>query len=290
VRTLIINYLLLTKTIKIMKKIILIAILIMGVFVMKSNAQVTGLIDEQNVTVTMDLQPVLQLNMNTSDQINFTFNQIPQYYAGEIQYAATILTVSSSIAWDLWAVGTSQTSEAGTANDWDLQMQYNSGVVNTNAQTTIPLSALELHQSPKDAYNFTAGDDYSSTFTVAPAPPYAVPGTPGNNCIFVSPTYAPYTAPALGDRYIMGDAGQMTAALLGGAPAGSYLATGAGSNYYITIDYRILPGLPAVFPLAGEGLVGAQTSDQISTVANPQYFAAPGVYTMDVKYILAEDQ
>ena len=36
--------------------------------------------DEKNVTITMDLQPILQLNMTTADQVNFVFDDIASYY------------------------------------------------------------------------------------------------------------------------------------------------------------------------------------------------------------------
>jgi len=51
------------------------------------------------------------------------------------------------------------------------------------------------------------------------------------------------------------------------------------------LDYRILPGLPAVFPAAGTTAL-APVSEAL---ASPAY-AAPGIYTMNVKYVLLEDQ
>jgi hypothetical protein len=37
----------------------------------------------------MDLQPILQLNMTTADQVNFVFDDIASYYGGIIRYGAT---------------------------------------------------------------------------------------------------------------------------------------------------------------------------------------------------------
>jgi hypothetical protein len=226
--------------------------------------------DEKNVTITMDLQPILQLNMNTSDQISFVFDDIADYYGGITKYGATILTVSSSVNWDLYAVGTST-----NGLNWDNQMQYYTGV-DPNAVSVLPLSALELHQSfaNANAFGATGFPDYSLPF--APANALA----PGQNSIYQS--NSPYTPPTVADKYIQGEAG--TAALQQ-APGGSYLTVGsAGPNiYYYSIDYRILPGLPAVFPAAGTN-AGASTA-----LVAPQ-FARPGIYTMDVKYVLLEDQ
>ncbi len=65
-----------------MKKIFL-SVFALCFFGMSTFAQ---LIDEKNVTVTMDLQPVLQLNMTTPDQVDFTFDNIPSYFSGIIKY------------------------------------------------------------------------------------------------------------------------------------------------------------------------------------------------------------
>jgi len=266
-----------------MKKIILIAIFL-GMIVVRSFAQ---LIDEQNVTVTMDLQPVLQLNMTTPDMVNFTFDQIPEYIGGEIKYAATILEVNSSVSWDLYAVGYSQAA----TSIWDVQMSY--GVINANAVATIPISALELHQNQAND-GFASGStttDYSAAFPVpVVGPPYTAQPNAGLSSIYESIT--PYVAPALGTKYIMGDKGISTNVTgltpwLGGIPGGSYLASGAGTDYYITIDYRILPGMPAIFPMAGTWVAGVQGVAE--SLPSPT-FAAPGVYTMDAKYVLLEDQ
>ena len=109
-------------------------------FIATSNAQ---LIDEKDVAVTLDLQPVLQLDMTTANQLEFVFDDINEYYAGITQYAATILKVSSSVSWDLYAVGRS--SGATAAGFWDQQIDY--GDDNTNAIDQLPLSLLELRQS-----------------------------------------------------------------------------------------------------------------------------------------------
>ena len=122
-----------------LSKLMLTLLMIAGVFG-TANAQ---LIDEKDVTVTMDLQPVLQLDMTTANQLEFVFDDINEYYAGITNYAATILKVSSTVSWDLYAVGRSSGSTAD--GFWDQQIDYGSD--NTNAVNQLPLSLLELRQS-----------------------------------------------------------------------------------------------------------------------------------------------
>ncbi len=95
--------------------------------------------DEKSVTVTMDLQPILQLDMETADQIEFVFDDIKDYYAGITKYGATILKVSSTVSWDLYAVGRSN----GTIGPefWDQVIDYGSGT-GTNAINEFPLAWL----------------------------------------------------------------------------------------------------------------------------------------------------
>ena len=70
-----------------------------------ANAQI---LSEQNVTINMDLQPVLQLSIEGPEQIDFNFTEIDQYYAGIVKNGANVLKVSSSVSFDLWAAGLSQ--------------------------------------------------------------------------------------------------------------------------------------------------------------------------------------
>ena len=233
------------------------------------------LLDEQNVTIVMDLQPVLQLHMTTPDYIEFTFDDIKDYMAGITKYGATILKVSSSVNWDLYAVGTST-----SAPYWDQQIVYSTGG-GGNAVDNLPLSCLELHQYPANSYDGSAAliSDYSGSFQLV----NTAPGVLGRNTIFVSTT--PYTPPTQDDKYIQGHAG---AAPNDGAPAGSYLTVGGSepSDFYFVIDYRIVPGLPPVFPFAAIQVGGNYQSESLL----PGEYARPGIYTMNVKYVLIEDQ
>ncbi|WP_152287476.1 hypothetical protein [Flavicella marina] len=241
------------------------------------------LIDEKDVSITLDLQPVLQLDMTTPDQIEFVFDEINEYQAGITQYAATILKVSSTVSWDLYAVGRSQGNTA--TGFWDQQVDY--GNDNTNAVPNLPLSLLEIRQSQQNPS--TAADatklDYSANFQNANTVAGLGGAYVGTNNIYVDPLGLATPPPAT-ERYIAGHKGAAGADDF--VPGGTYLnQTTSRSEYYYTIDYRILPGLPAVFPMAYDIVAGAQ---DIATINGPSTYAEPGVYTMYVQYILLEDQ
>ena len=235
------------------------------------------LIDEKDVSITMDLQPVLQLDMTTPDQIEFVFDDINEYFAGITHYGATILKVSSTVSWDLYAVGRS--SGTNGANFWDQQIDY--GNNNPNAIPNLPLSLLELRQSQSNGGATAATGsyaDYSASFSASGSPS-------GSNSLYVNG--GTNTPPTLAGKYIGGHAG--TTGTGDFLPGGSYLTqTGITSNYYYSLDYRILPGLPAIFPNAFQS-DGTTAEDIVSSNAAGNY-AEPGVYTMFVQYILLEDQ
>ena len=246
-------------------------------FIATSNAQ---LIDEKDVAVTLDLQPVLQLDMTTANQLEFVFADINEYYAGITQYAATILKVSSSVSWDLYAVGRS--SGATAAGFWDQQIDY--GTNNANAIDQLPLSLLELRQSqPNNGDGGATGafSDYSAAFSANGVVSRA-------NSLYVNG--GAITPPTANDKYIAGHFGTSGNAGQDFMPGGSYLTqTGTTSDYYYAIDYRILPGLPAIFPNAGNA-DGTVAQDIVTTTTNAANYAEPGVYTMYVQYVLLEDQ
>jgi hypothetical protein len=237
------------------------------------------LIDEKDVTVTMDLQPVLQLDMTTPNQIEFVFDEINEYYAGITHYGATILKVSSTVSWDLYAVGRS----TGTNGPefWDQQIDY--GNSNPNAVPNLPLSLLELRQNqPNNGATGFAGPfaDYSQAFSPALTP------SQGNSLYVNAGTNTP---PTTNDKYIGGHSGTSGTPGLDFLPGGSYLTSvGTSSDYYYSIDYRILPSLPAIFPNASDA--DGVAFEDLVTVNGAGAYAEPGVYTMYVQYILLEDQ
>lgn len=238
------------------------------------------LIDEKDVTITMDLQPILQLDMTTPSQIDFVFDDIDDYYAGITKYAATILKVSSTVSWDLYAVGRSNGTNG--PEFWDQVITYNGGGA-SNAIDDLPLSLVELRQSqPNNGDGAATGtfSDYNTAF-----PPVGTHN--GANSLYVNA--GTNTPPTLDDKYIGGHSGTTGVAGDDFLPGGSYLtSTGTTSDYYYAIDYRILPGLPAIFPNAFDA--DAATAEDLVTVNGAGAYAQPGVYTMYVQYILLEDQ
>jgi hypothetical protein len=256
--------------------------------------------------------------MSTPDQIDFVFDDIGDYAGGITKYGATILKVSATVNWDLWAVGTSNSNMAGAGDFWDVQASYgvltdvNTATGTANSATNqIPLQALELHQHGVNlnTTNSTAFADYSTPFanpssqlTGAAVGVGATAWSPGQNNIFVpgGGAAAVYTIPAASEKFIQGHF-DPTALIPGGSYLTQSFQNGTGnangqpvaagaemiSAYYNVIDYRIVPGLPVQFPLASNNDGTLQSIDQIQSV---ETYAAPGVYTMNVKYILAENQ
>jgi hypothetical protein len=245
-----------------------------------STAAFAQLKDEKDVTITMDLQPILQLNMSTPNQIDFTFDDINEYYGGITKYGASILKISSTVNWDLYAVARSNGNVG--AGFWDQQIKYGTGG-SGGANNHLPLSLLELKQTTPNANASGATGtyaDYSSAF-----PPIASPA--GSNSIYVDPANAG-TPPGAAHKYLAGHKGT-TATGADGVAGGSYLTAGAlTSDYYYSIDYRIVPGLPAVFPMAF-GADGT-TSEDLVAINGAGSYAQPGVYTMYVQYMILEDQ
>lgn len=216
--------------------------------------------------------------MTTPNQIEFMFDDVREYQAGIIQYAATILKVSSTVSWDLYAVGRSQGNNG--PRFWDQQIDY--GNNNPNAIPDIPLSLLELRQNRPNNGAAAAGAtfaDYSQAFAGAGA-------ANAGNSLFVN-NDGSATPPTTADKYIAGHSG--TTGTGDFMPGGSYLTqTGTSSDYYYVLDYRILPGLPAIFPNAATA--DGSTFEDIITANAAGNYAEPGVYTMYVQYILLEDQ
>jgi hypothetical protein len=268
-----------------MKKILFSAAVIAAMGI-ASNAK-AQLIDESNVTITMDLQPILQLKMNGPQNIDFVFDQISEYAGGITQYGATNLSVSSTVNWDLYAVGyasnTTATNNGGSS--WDQQVVYGAST-DPNAEDNLPISLLELHQDKVNANATTAAGykpDYSTPFALA-----GVVTTPGTNNIYASPIgTSPYTRPTINDKYIAGHFATTAGDYMTG---GSYLigaSAGALSNFYYSIDYRIVPGLPATFPNAATN--AAAPASEALDFGFVGHYAQAGVYTMNVKYVLMEN-
>lgn len=218
--------------------------------------------DSRSFSLQIEIMPILELKMTGDNQINFTFDNITDYVGGITKYGATQLNVNSTIAWDLVAVGTSSINQnsAGAAPFWDQNMAYS-----TTGNPQIPLQVLELHQTPENPSGGGAGIDYSMPFTNPPS---------GNNYINTA-FEAGGTTSTSNNIAIAGKIGAVGAA--NSVIPGSYINNIGeafnSSNYKYTVDFRLLPGLPSTF----NGLMLAGS-------------VQPGIYTMEIRYILMEDQ
>lgn len=251
-----------------------------AVAALSSTTAFAQLHDQKDVTFTMDLQPILQLNMSTPSQVDFTFDDINSYYAGITKYGATILKISSTVNWDLYAIARSNgTTGAGY---WDQQLKYGTGG-SGGATNLLPLSALEIHQNTPNANAAAATGTYADYSTPFPA----VASPAGSNSVYVDPANAG-TPPTANHKYIAGHKGT-TATGDDAVAGGSYLtSTGLTSDYFYSLDYRIVPGLPAIFPMAFAA--DGTTAQDLVTENGAGSYAQPGVYTMYVQYLLLEDQ
>jgi hypothetical protein len=299
-----------------MKKIV--SLIFAGSLVFGSaNAQI---LNEQNVTLNMDIQPVLQLMLEGPTQHEFVFDDIKDYYAGIVKYGANILKVSASVKFDLWAAGLSQQAN----NVWDPIYDYAGGAGATGATNVMPLTALELRQFPPNpmiadavasgnALCGLAGNvapnaqaDYSSAFVTMDN--NNTPTATGSNVIYTPGNANPYAppnehTPLSEEKYIAGAEGTATDC---GVPPGSYLqqgstvSSGTNDGYYFVMDYRLIPGLPAIFPMhlvasnTNNGETGITNTAGITQAAGLTAalggYVAPGVYSMYIKYIITEDQ
>lgn len=247
--------------------------------------------DKRGVFMTLEMKPVLQMDMTSPEMISFIFDKKSKYYKGIKKEKATVLKVTSTVKWDLYAVGRSKTNTKNGSTYWDQQKSFASTV---NSVANIPLSLLEIKQnqinkgaaSSKGKYA-----DYSQDFK-----PYSA-----GNSLYVTENGIP-SPPSKSGKYIAGHSGKFGDDDNDYMHSGTYAQkNGNDPNFYYEIDYRILPGYPAIFPNAfnedasiAENIVSTAQASAVlaggaATSAKKSY-AEPGVYTMNVQYILLEDQ
>ena len=223
----------------------------------------------------IEIEPILQMNLKSADQIDFSFNDMRDYATGVTKYGATAIELRSNMNWDFMTYATSIANEttAGGTPIWDVNMNYSA----TGGSNQVPLYVLELHQTPANPLASGAGVDYSPAF---PAPPFAcsdnyieVAHRAGAAIVF---TLNPCNADQ-GDKTIAGN--------WEGGAGGTFMVPGmyapdlvvpvnewTASNFRYVFDYRLVPGLPATF------------NGAIAT------FVRPGSYSMQIRYFITEDQ
>jgi hypothetical protein len=269
----------------------LVATLFLIGFVTLVNSQQSA---QSGVGILLEMKPVLQLDMTSPEQINFVFNSKEQYYKGITKKSATILKVTATVKWDLYAVGRSTGKSTNGKTFWDQEKSFGSTV---NSVADIPLSLLEIKQSQVNTAkegSIATYADYSQNF----ASPFR--SSAGNNIYVAQDGSA--SPPNRTGKYIAGQSG------FGSGNKRDYMAGGtyaskhvSATNFYYEIDYRILPGYPAVFPNAyssdasvAENIVANANANTVlaggAAGSGNKSFAEPGEYRMYVQYVLLEDQ
>jgi hypothetical protein len=207
---------------------------------------------QEYVTVTMDMQGVLELKMSSDPVVDFTFNTIEKYQTGITKYNSTVLEVNSTVGWDLYVQPATQF--------WQQQMSYSTTGL---GQVNLPSEILELQcvqQNYSDnAQNLNVFSGLASVF--------------GSNTASAFPTSK--------TQFLSGHFGT----------SGSLLRTSNEINRNVrpnnrfSVNYRIKPGIPAVFP---------DLSKQYPSVAKAAFPSAgmsaqPGYYELEIVYSLVED-
>lgn len=250
--------------------------------------------DQNSVMMVLDMQPILSVEFDAPPQINFVFDEKSKYIKGITHNAATEIKVTSTVSWDMYAVGRSSGNNPNGPTFWDQEKSFGSTV---NSVANLPLSLLEIKQSNKNKgvyHDKATYQDYSNNFSDIFRPS-------ASNSLYVSSNGTP-SPPTHNGKYLAGHSGDASFSDHGFVPAGSYYSKYSNSDdYHFVIDYRILPGFPAIFKNAfnedasiAQNLVTTKNNSAVyagGVKTNPaQSFAEPGYYTMTVQYVILEDQ
>lgn len=195
--------------------------------------------DQESVSVTLDLKPILQLEMSSPDQIDFVFDKDKQYHDGIVKNAATTIKITSTVKWDLYAIGRNKEKNPNRKTYWS---QENMNDANITSLTNIPLNLLEIKQhTPNNGINYkqSLDKDYSQDFSIAD-------NLNGRNNIYVSKDGS-LSPPSINDKYIAGHAGSSSDIKNGYMNPGSYNSKNMINNFEYVLDYRILPNIPLLF-------------------------------------------
>ena len=246
------------------------------------------------VGITLEMKPILQLDIISPEQINFVFKNKGDYAKGITKKSATILKITSTVKWELYAVGRSTGKSPNGKTFWDQEKSYGSTV---NSVADLPLSLLEIKQSQINVAtegSLATYPDYSSNFST----PFR---SSAGNSLYVAADGS-ISPPNKSGKYIAGQSGLSNGEKNDYMAGGSYVSSHkSASNFYYEIDYRILPGYPAVFPNAysadatvAENIVASANANTVlaggAAGNGNKSFAEPGEYRMYVQYVLLEDQ
>jgi hypothetical protein len=245
-----------------------------------------------NVGMTLELKPILKVDMIAPDQIDFVFNSKEEFVKGITKKSATVLKITSTVNWDMYAIGRTTYETSYGKTSWNQEQSFDR---TTNSVANLPLSLLELRQNRINNGSYGSNglyNDYSQEFSN---------NVNGGNSIYV-PSDGSLSPPARNGKYIAGHSGIAQDNVRDYIPAGSYESNSPNANdFYYEMDYRILPGYPAIFPNASSSDATAYQDIVSYSRANSviagrtdenfeNYYAEPGLYTMRVQYIILEDQ
>ena len=211
-----------------------------------------SLFAQEYVSVTMDLQGILELKMTTDPQVDFVFNTIQKYQSGITKYNATKLNVTATVPWDLYVQPSSEY--------WNQQNLYSAS---GNATNTLPSEILEIQSAiPNPTPDALTLNNF-----------IGLTSQHGTNISGLTPTASTqFLAGGYNsDRVNFRQAGSSTSAM-----------TSNGNQF--VIHYRIKPGVPLNFPnLSGQyPALAAQLQS-----SHPSIQA--GYYSIEVVYTLVED-
>jgi len=198
--------------------------------------------DEEYAYITLDLQGILTLTMFTNPQVDFVFATINEYQNGITRYNSARLEVDATVAWDLFAYA--------STNNWTQGDAYS-----TNGEWEIPAEALEMQTIGANS-SAPLGGTFNTFVSLKGLTNSGVTGG------VPDPSFT-----------------QFLAGMSGTATGESYPPGSARANpdtHQFRVHYRIVPGIPTIFPNSSQPLPGVG-------------FAQAGYYYLEVIFALVED-
>ena len=238
--------------------------------------------ERESVTVMLDLKPILQLEISSQDQIDFVFDKEKQYHDGIVKNAATTIKITSTVKWDLYAIGRTKEKNSNGKTYW---YQENINDTNIKSINNIPLNLLEIKQhTPNNGINHKQGlyKDYSQDFSIAN-------NLNGGNNIYVSKDGS-LSSPSIRDKYIAGHAGSSSDIKNGYMNPGSYSSKeNIINNFEYILDYRILPNIPVLF-FNNPHVKNNSLEHLTNHGSNNELNSVQTKFSMNIVYVLLEDQ
>lgn len=184
--------------------------------------------DEEYSYITADFKGILNLNVISNPQVEFSFSSIDEYSRGIVKYNAVRLQVDATVNWDLFAYA--------STDFWTQAEAYSK-----DGEADLPAEVLEIQAISPNLSSPQGGNFNDFTSIKGLSNSGVVGGVP--------------------------DAGstQFIAGMVGTGPDESYGAGSARSNpetHDFRVHYRVVPGLPTRFPnstvpLGGKGFLQA---------------------------------